>query len=128
LPQSVMAAAAAVATGAGPRRPNQAKQQQHQQGVGPSSSSPQQQQQQQEGQQQQQQQQRAGRQGGSGGDSLREPVRLSESSPMYLPVLTDEDLDNDPPGHKSGYVAVIGRPNAGGPSLKGWSTVAGNSS
>jgi hypothetical protein len=42
-----------------------------------------------------------------------EPLRLSEANPMYLPVLTDEDLDNDPPGHKSGYVAVIGRPNAG---------------
>lgn len=42
-----------------------------------------------------------------------DPVMLWESSPMYVPVLTDEDLDNDPPGHRSGYVAVIGRPNAG---------------
>jgi GTP-binding protein Era len=42
-----------------------------------------------------------------------EPLRLNETNPMYLPVLTDEDLDNDPPGHQSGYVAVIGRPNAG---------------
>jgi hypothetical protein len=42
-----------------------------------------------------------------------EPVQLSEKSPMYLPVLTDEDLAADPPDHKSGYVAVIGRPNAG---------------
>ena len=24
-------------------------------------------------------------------------------------VLSDEDLDADPPGHKSGYVAVIGK-------------------
>lgn len=42
-----------------------------------------------------------------------DPVVLKESNPMYIPVLTDEDLDSDPPGHKSGYVAVIGRPNAG---------------
>jgi hypothetical protein len=56
---------------------------------------------QQRSQQQQQQMQRL------------EPLRLHETNPMYLPVLTDEDLDNDPPGHQSGYVAVIGRPNAG---------------
>lgn len=43
----------------------------------------------------------------------REAVELPEVSPMYLPVLTDEDLAADPPGHVSGYVAVIGRPNAG---------------
>jgi hypothetical protein len=42
-----------------------------------------------------------------------EPVVLNEKSPMYIPVLTDEDLAADPPGHKSGYVAVIGKPNAG---------------
>ncbi|KAF6263061.1 prokaryotic type K homology domain-containing protein [Scenedesmus sp. NREL 46B-D3] len=36
---------------------------------------------------------------------------------MYLPVLTDEDLECDPPDHKSGYVAVIGRPNAGKSTL-----------
>jgi hypothetical protein len=42
------------------------------------------------------------------------PIKLSERNPMYLPVLTDEDLAADPPGHKSGYVAVIGKPNAGG--------------
>jgi hypothetical protein len=39
---------------------------------------------------------------------------LNERSPMYVPVLTDEDLAADPPGHRSGYVAVIGKPNAGG--------------
>jgi len=42
-----------------------------------------------------------------------DPMVLSERSPMYVPVLTDEDLAADPPGHKSGYVAVIGKPNAG---------------
>lgn len=34
-------------------------------------------------------------------------------APRYLPYLTDEDLAEDPPDHKSGYVAVIGKPNAG---------------
>jgi hypothetical protein len=42
-----------------------------------------------------------------------DPIELPEANPMYVPVLTDEDLEADPPGHKSGYVAVIGRPNAG---------------
>lgn len=42
-----------------------------------------------------------------------EPIILRETNSMYVPVLTDEDLEKDPPGHKSGYVAVIGRPNAG---------------
>ncbi len=32
-------------------------------------------------------------------------------------MLTDEDLDADPPGHRSGYVAVIGKPNAGKSTL-----------
>lgn len=50
------------------------------------------------------------------------PVELPERSPMYLPVLTDEDLAADPPGHKSGYVAVIGKPNAGG---WGWAWTEG---
>jgi len=36
---------------------------------------------------------------------------------MYSPALTDDDLDADPPGHKSGYVAVIGKPNAGKSTL-----------
>lgn len=42
---------------------------------------------------------------------------LDERSPFYQPVLTDEDLAEDPPGHKSGYVAVIGKPNAGKSTL-----------
>jgi hypothetical protein len=42
-----------------------------------------------------------------------DPMELYESNSMYVPVLTDEDLAADPPGHRSGYVAVIGRPNAG---------------
>jgi GTP-binding protein Era len=64
--------------------------------------------------QQQEGQQRSGGKGVRGSEGgAPEPLELSEASPMYLPVLTDEDLDNDPPGHKSGYVAVIGRPNAG---------------
>ena len=42
-----------------------------------------------------------------------DPLKLWESNSMYVPVLTDEDLAADPPGHRSGYVAVIGRPNAG---------------
>lgn len=46
-----------------------------------------------------------------------DPMVLSERSPMYVPVLTDEDLAADPPGHKSGYVAVIGKPNAGKSTL-----------
>jgi hypothetical protein len=79
----------------------QQKQQAAQQSTAGAEQQPQQQQQQQQRSQQQQPEQRT------------EPLRLSETNPMYLPVLTDEDLDNDPPGHKSGYVAVIGRPNAG---------------
>ena len=31
----------------------------------------------------------------------------------YLPYLTDADLAEDSPDHQSGYVAVIGKPNAG---------------
>ncbi|PNH12008.1 GTPase Era [Tetrabaena socialis] len=42
---------------------------------------------------------------------------LEESSPFYQPALTDEDLALDPPGHRSGYVAVIGKPNAGKSTL-----------
>ncbi|KAG2487099.1 hypothetical protein HYH03_014212 [Edaphochlamys debaryana] len=42
---------------------------------------------------------------------------LDESSPFYQPALTDEDLAEDPPGHRSGYVAVIGKPNAGKSTL-----------
>ncbi|MEW5298993.1 MAG: hypothetical protein WDW38_004909 [Sanguina aurantia] len=44
-------------------------------------------------------------------------VELRESSPMYQPALTDEDLEEDPEGHRSGFVAVIGRPNAGKSTL-----------
>ena len=32
-------------------------------------------------------------------------VELDENDPMFTPVLTDEDLAEDPPGHRSGYVA-----------------------
>lgn len=32
-------------------------------------------------------------------------------------VLTNADLAQDPPGHKSGYAALIGRPNAGKSTL-----------
>jgi len=46
-----------------------------------------------------------------------EKLELDESDPMYTPALTDEDLEQDPPGHKSGYVAVIGKPNAGKSTL-----------
>lgn len=45
------------------------------------------------------------------------PAQLREDDPMFLPALTDEDLAMDMPGHKSGYVAVIGRPNAGKSTL-----------
>ncbi|EFJ46362.1 Era-like protein [Volvox carteri f. nagariensis] len=45
------------------------------------------------------------------------PTILNESSPFYQPALTDEDLEQDPPGHRSGYVAVIGKPNAGKSTL-----------
>ncbi|GAX81852.1 hypothetical protein CEUSTIGMA_g9280.t1 [Chlamydomonas eustigma] len=44
-------------------------------------------------------------------------VILDEQDPMWAPTLTDEDLDADPPGHRSGYVAVIGKPNAGKSTL-----------
>uniref|UniRef100_A0A7S3QV87 Era-type G domain-containing protein n=1 Tax=Dunaliella tertiolecta TaxID=3047 RepID=A0A7S3QV87_DUNTE len=44
-------------------------------------------------------------------------LELQETDPMYLPYLTDEDLAEDPPDHKSGYVAVIGKPNAGKSTL-----------
>ncbi|GLC40143.1 hypothetical protein PLESTB_000881700 [Pleodorina starrii] len=47
----------------------------------------------------------------------RGPTILDESSPFYQPALTDEDLEQDPPGHRSGYVAVIGKPNAGKSTL-----------
>ncbi|GFR51998.1 hypothetical protein Agub_g14533, partial [Astrephomene gubernaculifera] len=46
-----------------------------------------------------------------------ERIVLDESSPLYQPALTDEDLEQDPPGHRSGYVAVIGKPNAGKSTL-----------
>jgi hypothetical protein len=97
LPQSVVEA---LQTHSWPSNKGQ-RQQQKQQGAqqGQDSSSEQQPKQQQQRPQQQEQR--------------TEPLRLSETNPMYLPVLTDEDLENDPPGHKSGYVAVIGRPNAG---------------
>ncbi|KAG2423360.1 hypothetical protein HXX76_015408 [Chlamydomonas incerta] len=42
---------------------------------------------------------------------------LEETNPFYQPALTDEDLAEDPPGHRSGYVAVIGKPNAGKSTL-----------
>jgi hypothetical protein len=102
LPQSVMRQAEAQP---GQRR---AKQKQQQQGASADS-----QQRQQKGQAQQRGSDK-GAEGGEGASQQPEPLELLESSPMYLPVLTDEDLEADPPGHKSGYVAVIGRPNAGG--------------
>ncbi|KXZ48547.1 hypothetical protein GPECTOR_27g718 [Gonium pectorale] len=48
---------------------------------------------------------------------LFEKPILNETSPFYQPALTDEDLAEDPPGHRSGYVAVIGKPNAGKSTL-----------
>ncbi len=39
--------------------------------------------------------------------------RVCVTHGSYVPVLTDEDLAEDPPDHRSGYVAVIGKPNAG---------------
>ncbi|GIL66176.1 hypothetical protein Vafri_19783 [Volvox africanus] len=50
-------------------------------------------------------------------EELPGPAILNESSPFYQPALTDEDLEQDPPGHRSGYVAVIGKPNAGKSTL-----------
>ena len=44
-----------------------------------------------------------------GGKGRSQNLYLAEDDPMWAPALTDEDLDNDPPGHKSGYVAVIGK-------------------
>lgn len=49
-------------------------------------------------------------------EKFSKPV-LDESSPFYQPALTDDDLAQDPPGHRSGYVAVIGKPNAGKSTL-----------
>ncbi|GFH28380.1 ERA-like protein, small ras-type GTPase [Haematococcus lacustris] len=43
----------------------------------------------------------------------RERMQLHENDPMFVPTLTDEELAEDPEGHRSGYVAVIGKPNAG---------------
>ncbi|GFH17703.1 era-type G domain-containing protein, partial [Haematococcus lacustris] len=43
----------------------------------------------------------------------RERMQLLENDPMFVPTLTDEELAEDPEGHRSGYVAVIGKPNAG---------------
>ena len=40
-----------------------------------------------------------------------------ERNIYYQGILTDADLDKDPPNHKSGYVAIIGRPNAGKSTL-----------
>jgi hypothetical protein len=39
-------------------------------------------------------------------------ARVSVSR-SYVPALTDEQLAEDPEDHRSGYVAVIGKPNAG---------------
>ncbi|GIL77985.1 hypothetical protein Vretimale_7380 [Volvox reticuliferus] len=50
-------------------------------------------------------------------EELPGPAILNEYSPFYQPALTDEDLEQDPPGHRSGYVAVIGKPNAGKSTL-----------
>ncbi|KAG2428378.1 hypothetical protein HYH02_014394 [Chlamydomonas schloesseri] len=49
-------------------------------------------------------------------EKFSKPI-LNETSPFYQPALTDEDLAEDPPGHRSGYVAVIGKPNAGKSTL-----------
>ena len=42
---------------------------------------------------------------------------VDERNIYYQGILTDADLDKDPPNHKSGYVAIIGRPNAGKSTL-----------
>eukprot|EP00877_Chromochloris_zofingiensis_P005675 jgi/Chrzof1/15108/Cz09g27130.t1 len=55
------------------------------------------------------------RKGNSRPPRQSEPMCLDDSSPVYVPVLTDADLADDPPGHRSDFVAVIGKPNAGGP-------------
>ena len=55
--------------------------------------------------------------GGDEEPEVFDKPQLHKSDPMYQPALTDEDLARDPPGHRSGYVAVIGKPNAGKSSL-----------
>lgn len=54
-----------------------------------------------------------GQQGGRGGSGKQrqggEKVQLDESDALFQPWLTERD----PKGHKSGYVAIVGKPNAG---------------
>ena len=46
------------------------------------------------------------------------PSSASDASDVrVLPPLSAQLLSGDPPGHKSGYVAIIGRPNAGKSTL-----------
>jgi predicted GTPase len=41
----------------------------------------------------------------------------SRSREFLEDTLSNEDLEADPPGHRSGYAALIGRPNAGKSTL-----------
>ena len=50
-----------------------------------------------------------GRGRGRGWERSSHNVELDEQHPMWAPALTDEDLAEDPVGHRSGYVAVIGK-------------------
>jgi len=50
-------------------------------------------------------------------DAVYDRLQLDENDPLYVPALTDKDLEDDPPDHRSGYVAVIGKPNAGKSTL-----------
>lgn len=46
-------------------------------------------------------------------DPRKNKVKLDDKNALYQPVLDGKQLKSEPEGHKSGYVAIIGRPNAG---------------